>query len=69
MADYNTHFSCLFDVGTPKNAVRALDLYTQISVDGVMEDPPSDGFALSIEPEHGAPDSGCAMTSPAIRNL
>jgi len=53
MADYYTHFSCLLDVGTPANAVRALDLYTQLSVDGVSEDPPSDGFALSIEPEHG----------------
>src|SRR5690606_6879518 len=26
MADYYTHFSCLLDVGTPENAVRALEL-------------------------------------------
>lgn len=53
MADYFTHFSCLLDVGTPENAACALDLYDQLSKDGASEDPPSDGFILSIEPEHG----------------
>ncbi|MBR7653639.1 MULTISPECIES: hypothetical protein [Brucella] len=53
MADYFTHFSCLLDVGTPDNAARALDLYNQLSEEGASEEPPSDGFLLSIQPEHG----------------
>jgi hypothetical protein len=53
MADYFTHFSCLLDVGTPETAARALDLYNQLSEDGASEEPPSDGFLLSIQPEHG----------------
>ena len=53
MADYFTHFSCLLDVGTPANAARALDLYNALSEAGASEEPPSDGFLLSIQPEHG----------------
>ena len=53
MADHFTHFSCLLDVGTPDNAARTLALYNQLSEDGASEDPPSDGFLLSIQPEHG----------------
>lgn len=53
MADYFTHFSCLLDVGTPKNAARALDLYNRLSEEGASEEPPSEGFLLSIQPEHG----------------
>ena len=53
MDDYYTHFSCLLDVGTPENAARALDLYNALADDNAAEDPPSDGFLLSIQPEHG----------------
>lgn len=53
MADYFTHFSCLLDVGTPENAARALALYNALSEEGASEEPPSDGFLLSIQPEHG----------------
>ena len=53
MANYFTHFSCLLDVGTPENAARALDLYNRISEAGASEEPPSEGFLLSIQPEHG----------------
>lgn len=53
MADYFTHFSCLLDVGTPENAARALDLYNRLSEEGASEEPPSEGFLLSIQPEHG----------------
>ena len=53
MADYFTRFSCVLDVGSPENAARALDLYSDILADAAAEDPPSDGFALSIVPEHG----------------
>ena len=53
MADYYTHFSCLLDVSTPENATRALDLYNTMAGENATEDPPSDGFLLSIQPEHG----------------
>lgn len=53
MADYFTHFSCLLDVGTSENAARALELYNALSHEGASEDPPSEGFLLSIQPEHG----------------
>ncbi len=53
MADYFTHFSCLLDVGTPQNAARALDLYKALSEAGASEEPPSEGFLVSIQPEHG----------------
>jgi hypothetical protein len=53
MADYFTHFSCLLDVGTPENAAHALDLYNRLSEAGASEEPPSEGFLLSIQPEHG----------------
>jgi len=53
MADYFTHFSCLLDVGTPENAARALDLYNALSEAGAAEEPPSEGFLVSIQPEHG----------------
>jgi hypothetical protein len=53
MADYFTHFSCLLDVGTPENAARALDLYNTLSEEGASDEPPSEGFLLSIQPEHG----------------
>ena len=54
MADYFTHFSCLLDVGTPQNAARALDLYNALSEAGAAEEPPSEGFLVSIQPEHGS---------------
>ena len=53
MANYFTHFSCLLDVGTPENAARALELYNALSEQNAAEDPPSEGFLLSIQPEHG----------------
>jgi len=53
MADYFTHFSCLLDVGTPGNAARALDLYNDLCAECAAEDPPSDGFLLSLDPAHG----------------
>jgi len=52
MADYFTHFSCLFDVGTPENAIRTLDLYNNAPEDddGLCL---SDGFLLSLQEEGG----------------
>ena len=54
MADYFTHFSCLLDVGTPQNAARALDLYNALTEAGAAKEPPSEGFLVSIQPEHGS---------------
>ena len=53
MADHFTHFSCLLNVRTPDNAARALDLYNRFTEEGALEDPASDGFLVSIQPEHG----------------
>jgi hypothetical protein len=53
MADYFTHFSCLLDVGTPESAARALDLCNALSAEGASEEPSSEGFLLSIQPDHG----------------
>ena len=53
MADHITHFSCLLDVGTPENAARPLDIWNSLSAEGASEEPPSDGFLLSIQPRHG----------------
>ena len=53
MADYFTHFSCLLDVGTPENATRALDLYNALADETAADDALSDGFLMSIAPEHG----------------
>jgi hypothetical protein len=53
MADFFTHFSCLLDVRTPENAARALDLYNRMMEENTAEDPPSEAFLLSIQPEHG----------------
>lgn len=54
MANFFTHFSCLLDVGTTDGAARALDLYRSFIAEAALEDPPSEGFILSIEPEHGS---------------
>ncbi|MBB2201591.1 hypothetical protein [Gluconacetobacter tumulisoli] len=53
MADFFTHFSCVLDVGTVENAAKALDLYNKFMDDLEAEDPRSDGFRLSVEPEYG----------------
>ena len=53
MADYFTHFSCLLDVGTPENAARSLELYSALSEEDGSDEPFSEGFLLSIQPEQG----------------
>lgn len=52
MADYYTHFSCIFAVGTHENAMRALDLY-QNAVPNEDDRCLSDGFVLSLPEEGG----------------
>ncbi|WP_257541727.1 MULTISPECIES: hypothetical protein [unclassified Sphingobium] len=52
MADYFTHFSCLLDVGTHENAVRAVALYDTLPDESSADDPPANRFLLSIQPEH-----------------
>ena len=53
MADYAIRFSCLLDAGSAKNAARALELYNEFATQDADEETPSDGFLLSIQPEHG----------------
>ena len=53
MADHFTRFSCLLNVGSASNADRALEIYSAMMADAAAEDPPSEGFALAIVPEHG----------------
>lgn len=53
MANIHTHFSCLLGVGTASNAARALEIYNDLAAETAHEDPPSDGFRVSIQPEHG----------------
>nr|WP_295741126.1 hypothetical protein [uncultured Acidocella sp.] len=52
MADYFIHFSCLFDVGTPDNAKRALELYHN-SEPNDDDRCLSDGFEMSLPEEGG----------------
>jgi hypothetical protein len=54
-------------VGTVDNAAKALDLYNESVDELAAEDPPSDGFVLSIVPEYGGTKAGCTMRQPAIR--
>lgn len=53
MADYFTHFSCLFDVGTTENAACALGLYQNAETreDGSRL---SDGFEVSLQEDGGS---------------
>ena len=47
MADYFTHFSCLFDVGSPDKAARALALFHDLrAADQDADDPVVAGFDL-----------------------
>ena len=55
MADYTTHFSTMFDVLTPENVDRALDIYADLAREIEEEDETSLNFAL--DPERDAPRS------------
>ncbi len=51
MADYFTQFSCMFDVGTPENARRALELFQCFCERLECEDFASPGFEITLDPE------------------
>lgn len=53
MADIRTRFSCLLDVESAGNAARALDIHNELIAETADENPPSDGYIVSIVPEHG----------------
>lgn len=64
MADYFTQFSCMFDVGTPDNARRALELFQSFTERLESEESTFPGFALSLDPHDGGTalwihDDGC----------
>ncbi len=53
MADYFTQFSCMFDVGTAENAVRAIEIQRQQAVT-LFDDEGSDlGFDVQHDPDSG----------------
>ena len=49
MADYFTHFSCLFDVGSAENAALALAIDAAEPEDSAGEPPLSEGFLASVQ--------------------
>lgn len=53
MADYFTHISRVCSMSARPTMQPAPDLANSLSEDGVSEEPPSEGFLLSIQPEHG----------------
>lgn len=53
MANYFTRFSCVLDVGTPANAVRAFELRAKLAADIAEGESRDIGFILSIPPEEG----------------
>ena len=52
LTDYFTHFSCLFNLGTPENAARALELYNE-APEKNNEPPLPYGFLASLQTEGG----------------
>ncbi len=53
MAEYFTYFSCMLDVKTPANVVRALDIYGDLS-DEIERDDGIIGFLASAETDGGS---------------
>ncbi len=53
MADYFTQFSCMFDVGTADNAVRAIEILRQQAVALFDEDGSDLGCDVQHDPETG----------------
>ena len=51
MADYFCQFSCMFDVGTTENAVRAIEIQRQQAVALFDEDGSALGFGVQHDPE------------------
>ena len=49
MADYFTSFSCLLDVGSPDNAIRALALFKNIESELDRDEHVAIGFGVAIE--------------------
>ncbi|MBV8972408.1 MAG: hypothetical protein JO290_08985 [Sphingomonadaceae bacterium] len=49
MANYYTHFSCAFDVGSAENATAALALLDELRDDPDNDDPPY-GFDAEVDP-------------------
>ena len=53
MADYFCQFSCMFDVGTAENAVRAIEIQRQQAVALFDEEGSDPGFDVQHDPEIG----------------
>ena len=53
MADYFTHFSCVFEVGSTENAERALAIRDGLAAELDEQEGCEPGFDLEIDPDHG----------------
>jgi hypothetical protein len=51
VADYFTHFSCPFDVGSVENAARAEKLYKELVADLDREEGAYPGFKMQADPD------------------
>lgn len=49
MAEFYTAFSCLFDVGTPENAARAVAIHQSAPGRSPYDSPMREGFDLTID--------------------
>ena len=54
MTDFFTHFSCVLDVGSARNAARAMTIYLDMLAEYQIDDAGGIPFAVSVEPAHGA---------------
>lgn len=52
MADYFTHFSCLFDVGSAENVETALTLYARMEADLLADDDVCLSFTAVVSTNH-----------------
>ena len=53
MADYFTHFSCVFDVGSAANAERAVTIFEAFAAELDDQEGFEPGFDLELDPDHG----------------
>jgi hypothetical protein len=53
MADYFTHFSCIFDVGSAENVARALDLFEIYATELDEAEGVEPGFDIEADPDTG----------------
>lgn len=53
MADYTTHFSCLLDTGSAKNAEHAKAIHRRLAGEVDRDEGAALGFEMAVSPQHG----------------